>query len=300
MSGFFFVMAFNIVDDVSLTGILEELWRATRADRNNEEMMDGDRSSDPSVSPVSSSGSEERSEILPPFPQGDETLTSLLSDDFPSLDIMLGNEFLENNNQVNFRYKPNFTSPMESPHKKTVPPVKNGDAKDTEDDGTSDTMKNRRNAIAAKKNRERKKAQFNALEKEVEQLKSENDSYKKRCTALESGILTLNKELEYYKAVLANESVLSKLLHNIPNVNGINLTSSLVARKRKNEQLPVRPTKMMKSSNGRLNQSTGGVCLHVASDNVSLEFCSTCSSQAAKASSSSMHSTINTNNEQES
>ena len=294
-------MAFNILDDLSLTGILEELWCAARADRSNEEVMDGDRSSDPSVSPVSSSGSEERSEVLPPFPQGDETLTSLLSDDFPSLDIMLGNEFLEDNSQVNFRYKPNFTSPIESPHKKTEPPVKNGDAKViTGDDGMSDTMKNRRNAIAAKKNRERKKAQFNALEKEVEQLKSENDSYKKRCTALESGILTLNKELEYYKAVLANESVLSKLLQNIPNVNGINLTSSLVVRKRQNDQSPARPAKMMKSSHDHLNPSTGGVCLHVANDNVSLEFCSTCSSQAAKASSSSVHSTINTNNEQES
>ena len=300
-------MDFSALDNFSLTGNLEELWCTTRTDGNNEEMMAGEPSSDPSVSPISSSGSEERSvavEILPPFPQGDETLTSLFSDDFPSLDIMLGNEFLGSDNQVKFSYKPNFTSPVNNPDKKAVPLVEDADVK-VVDAGCdmNDAMKNRRNAIAAKKNRERKKAQFNALEREVEQLKAENDSYKKRCTALESGILTLNKELEYYKAVLANESVLSKLLQNIPNVSGINLTTSLGVHKRQNGTSPARPAKRIKSSNGQLNPSTGGICLHVANDNVSLEFCSTCSSQAAIASSVSssstpcLSSTINSNNE---
>ena len=290
------------LDDFSLTGILEELWCATRTDGRIEEMIADEPCSDPSVSPVSSSGSEERpdvAEMLPPFPQGDETLTSLFSDDFPSLDIMLGNEFLESDNQVKFSYKPNFTSPVNNPDKK---------AADVDDEsGMNDALKNRRNAIAAKKNRERKKAQFNALEREVEQLKAENDSYKKRCSALENGILTLNKELEYYKAVLANESVLSKLLQNIPNVSGINLTTSVGVRKRQNGTSPARPAKRIKPSNGQLNSSTGGICLHVANNsNVSLEFCSTCSSQAAIASSVSSSSTlcsstaINNNNEQES
>ena len=298
-------MDFSILDDFSLTGSLEELWCATRTDGNNEEMIAGECSSDPSASPVSSSGSEERHdavEILPPFPQGDETLTSLFADDFPSLDIMIGNEFLESDSQVNFSYKPNFTSPVRNADKNAVP-LKNADVKVV---NANDEIKNRRNAIAAKKNRERKKAQLNALEREVDQLKAENDSYKKRCTALESGILTLNKELEYYKAVLANESVLSKLLQNIPNVSGINLTTSLGVRKRQNGTSPSRPAKMIKPSNGQLNPSTGGICLHVANNNVSLEFCSTCSSQAALASSVTSNSTpclsssINTNNEQES
>ena len=286
-------MDFNILDNFSLTGSLEDLW--CTADGNDREMMADEASSDPSVSPVSSSGSEERSaavEILPPFPQGDETLNSLLSDDVPSLDVMLGNEIWDCERQVNFCYKPAF-----------APPVKKGDRKEGSSD-LSDPQKNRRNAIAAKKNRERKKAQFSALEKEVEKLQAENNSYKKRCTALENGIVTLNKELEYYKAVLANQSVLSKLLHNIPNVNGVNLTSSL--GKRPNGSASPGPGKVAKSSNGQLNPTTGGVCLHVAKDNVSLEFCSMCSSQAAVASSSSSSSTTsssltkNTNNEKES
>ena len=297
-------MDFSNLDDFSLTGILEELWCTTIPNGRTEEMIADEPCSDPSVSPVSSSGSEERpdvAEILPPFPQGDETLTSLFSDDFPSLDIMLGNEFLESDNQVNFSYKPNFTSSVNNPDKKAR---KSADVTVIDaGPGMNDAMKNRRNAIAAKKNRERKKAQFNALEREVEQLKAENDSYKKRCSALENGILTLNKELEYYKAVLANESVLSKLLQNIPNVSGINLTTSVGVRKRQNGTSPVKPAKRMKPSNGQLNSSTGGICLHVASNNVSLEFCSTCSSQAAIASSVSSNSsstTINNNNEQES
>lgn len=289
-------MDFNILGDFSLTGSFLELCCAT--DENNQEMMAGEPPSDTSVSPTSSPGSEERPmvsavvEILPPFPQGDETLNSLLSDDFPSLDVMLGNEFLDSDNQVNFSYKPEFAPPAV---KNDVKEINNGY-------GMSETMKNRRNALAAKKNRERKKAQFSALEKKVKDLTTENNFYKKRCATLESGILSLNKELEYYKAVLANESVLSKLLQNIPNVSGINLSSSL--NKRHNGTASPRPAKMMKPSNGQQNLTTGGVCLHVAKDNVSLEFCSNCS-QAAVASSlssnsSQQSSTKNTNNEQES
>lgn len=292
-------MDFSSLGDFSLTGSLEKLWIPT--DENEREMIAGGPPSDPSVSPVSSSGSEGRPavvEILPPYPQGDETLKSLFSDDFPSLDVMLGNEFLESDNQVHFSYKQQFL-----PHSDT--PVKDTDLK--VDSGVSDAMKNRRNAIAAKRNRERKKAQFNALEKEVEELKAENSSYKKRCVALERGILTLNKELEYYKAVLANESTLSTLLQNIPNVGGINLTSSLGKRPSGTE--PEKPAKIIKpSNNGQLGlkPTTGGVCLHVAKNNVSLEFCSSCSSQAAltasSASSASMpfSSTKNIDNEQES
>lgn len=225
--------------------------------------MADDAPSDPSVSPASSSGSEERSaavEILPPFPKG--------------------NELWDNEKQVNFSYKSAFVPPN--------PAKKDNVKEDLTELSDYEPIKDRRNAIAAKKNRERKKAQFTALEKQVEKLQAENDSYKKRCAALENGILTLNKELEYYKAVLANDSVLSKLLHNIPNVKGVNLTSSSSLGKRPNGTSPAAvPVKVIKSSNGQLNPSTGGVCLHVAKDNVSLEFCSSCSSQAAIASSSS-------------
>ena len=278
---FRFVMDFNILDDLSLTGNLIDLWCSS--DGNDWQLMADDAPSDPSVSPASSSGSEERSaavEILPPFPKGDETLNSLLSDDVPSLDIMLGNEFWDSEKQVNFSYKSAFVPPS---------PAKEDNVKeDLTELSDHEPIKDRRNAIAAKKNRERKKAQFTALEKQVEKLQAENDSYKKRCAALENGILTLNKELEYYKAVLANDSVLSKLLHNIPNVKGVNLTSSSSLGKRPNGTSPAAvPVKVIKSSNGQLNPSTGGVCLHVAKDNVSLEFCSSCSSQAAIASSSS-------------
>jgi len=288
-----------IVDNFSLTGSLEELWFTSNG--NEQEMMAGGPPSDPSASPISSSGSEERTtavQLLPTYPQGDETLKSLLSDDFASLDVMLGNEFLEGDNQVNFSYKPHPNTPMINTDVMTT------DTKVAT--GMSDAIKNRRNAIAAKKNRERKKAQFNALEREVEELRTENNSYKKRCATLESGILALNKELEYYKAVLANESALSKLLQNIPNVSGINLTSSL--GKRQNGIAFERPSKVAKPSNGQLNPTSGGVCLHVAKDNISLEFCSKCSNQATIAASplsSSpstpfLSSTKNTDNEQES
>ena len=144
----------------------------------------------------------------------------------------------------------------------------------------TDAEKSRRNAIAAKKNRERKKAQMAALEKEVESLSEENSKYKKRCSTLENAVLTLNKEVEYYKRVLANDSVLARLLENIPNVQGVRLSSSL--GKRPNGSGSSIPSKMPKLN----GSSSGGVCLHVAKDSVSLELCAHCSSLAGASSTS--------------
>ncbi|XP_065882681.1 CREB/ATF bZIP transcription factor-like isoform X1 [Dysidea avara] len=232
---------------------------------------------DSSASPVSSSGSEERPgscevnyQLLPHYQQGDEPLTSIFSDDFPLLDVVLGDDTLRMKNQPQRQQRP-ITEPQSDDTKMSS--VK-------EDAGLSDFEKSRRNAIAAKKNRERKKAQMAALEKEVESLTEENSKYKKRCSTLENAVLTLNKEVEYYKTVLANDSVLAKLLHNIPNVQGVRLSSSL--GKRPNGSGTSTPSKIPK-----LNGSTsGGVCLHVSKDSVSLELCAHCSSLAGASSTS--------------
>jgi len=272
-----FSMNFDSLDvfDFPFTGGLDKLW-STGNDAIVDEM--NGVIGDSSASPVSSSGSEERPgscevnyQLLPRYQQGDEPLTSIFSDDFPLLDVVLGDDSLQMNNQPQ-RQQCLIPKPQSSDHDKVLS-VK-------EEISLTDVEKSRRNAIAAKKNRERKKAQMAALEKEVENLSEENSKYKKRCSTLENAVLTLNKEVEYYKRVLANDSVLARLLENIPNVQGVRLSSSLGKR-------PNSSSSSMSSKMPKLNGSTsGGVCLHVSKDSVSLELCAHCSSLAGASSTS--------------
>lgn len=271
----------NLVDsldvfDFSFTGGLNDIWSAT----NDAIEMNG-ISDDLSASPVSSSGSEERPsscevnyQLLPQYQQGEE-LTSIFSDDFPLLDMVLGDDAGNNPPQKTNQPQPSITGKPQSEDE--VPSLKEV----KEELGLTDVEKSRRNAIAAKKNRERKKAQMAALEKEVDTLSEENSRYKKRCSTLENAVLTLNKEVEYYKSVLANDSVLSKLLQNIPNVKGVRLASSL--GKRPHSLGTSTPSKLPRLD----NSTSGGVCLHVSKDFVSLELCAHCSNLAGASSSSS-------------
>ncbi|XP_046570344.1 uncharacterized protein LOC124278623 isoform X1 [Haliotis rubra] len=136
--------------------------------------------------------------------------------------------------------------------------------------------RNKKNAVQAKVNREKKKLYIKCLEDQVSDLtntnghlKVENDSIKHKNTALE-------EEVQYLRAVLANESSLSRLLGNIENVQNVKLKSSFASRKRSAAMdHDYTPSKKSKQSH-----STAGVCLHVDNDTVSLEFCSKCSKMA--------------------
>lgn len=132
--------------------------------------------------------------------------------------------------------------------------------------------KNKKNAKQAKINREKKKAYIKSLEDEVDSLKTDNSNLTGRLNKMENHKNALEEEVAYLKNVLANQSTLSSLLMNIPNAN-VKLSSSFLLRKRSADhdhdyQLQTKSAKKSKMA---------GVCLHVENENVSLEFCASCS-----------------------
>ncbi len=136
--------------------------------------------------------------------------------------------------------------------------------------------KSRKNAEAARLNRLKKKQYVEDLEKTCSSLKTENVVLKTRCHEYQQRCSRLQSEVQYLQSVLLNESTLSSLIKNIPQVKEIKLSSSFTRKRPIGEPEAGTPSK--RSKNGG---HSGGVCLHVAKDVVSLEFCSNCSKQAS-------------------
>lgn len=136
--------------------------------------------------------------------------------------------------------------------------------------------RNRKNAVAARENRRKKKQYLCGLEKESAILRTEIEGLRQRCSNLEVDNERLQTEVNYLKAVISNQSMLSSLLANIPSMQGIQLTTSFIPGK----AAPGGERHSFKSSAKRArvdDQSAAGVCLHVANHGVSLEFCAECS-----------------------
>ena len=145
----------------------------------------------------------------------------------------------------------------------------------------SEVERSRKNAEAARQNRLKKKRYLEDLEKEHSEVKRENVILKTRCHEFQQRCQRLQSEVEYLKSVIANESMLSSLIQNIPNVPNVKLSSSFASRKR--PQTGSSEDSMPASKRSKSTQSTsGGVCLHVAKDQVSIEFCQHCSKQATQ------------------
>ncbi|XP_069119839.1 LOW QUALITY PROTEIN: probable basic-leucine zipper transcription factor D [Argopecten irradians] len=140
-------------------------------------------------------------------------------------------------------------------------------------------QRNKKNAVQAKINREKKKAFIKGLEDTVAELRTENDALKLNQTRMEEHQRVLEDEVQYLKSVLANQSALSSLLQNIPNVQNIKLSTSFNRRKR-GANLDHDYTEHHTSAKRSKNFSTAGVCLHVDDGHASLEFCSHCSKNA--------------------
>lgn len=137
--------------------------------------------------------------------------------------------------------------------------------------------RNRKNAEQAKLNRQRKKVYVQSLEKTVKESQGHVDMLQKRLEAETAEKDSLKQEVEYLKAVLANQSALAGLLKNIPSVGGVNLSSSFMSQKRSAEMdHSYTPNKKQCSQ----PLTSAGVCLHVDDDNVSLEFCYHCAKKA--------------------
>ncbi|KAF0036572.1 hypothetical protein F2P81_011884 [Scophthalmus maximus] len=135
-----------------------------------------------------------------------------------------------------------------------------------------------KNAIAARLNRLKKKEYVNTLEKKVGGLSTENNMLKQENSQLTKRVEELEDETRYLRAVLANESMLSQLLSRLSGVNGMKLSSSLFQGPNSNDHDYALPRKRVKVEE---KETSGGICLHVDKNHVSVEFCTKCAESAS-------------------
>lgn len=135
-----------------------------------------------------------------------------------------------------------------------------------------------KNAIAARLNRLKKKEYVNNLERKVGILSTENGMLKQENCQLTKRVEELEDETRYLRAVLANQSVLAQLLSRLSGVNGMKLSSSLFQNSNPNDHDYALPRKRAKVKE---KETSGGVCLHVDQNHVSVEFCRECAESAS-------------------
>ncbi|XP_044207769.1 CREB/ATF bZIP transcription factor [Thunnus albacares] len=135
-----------------------------------------------------------------------------------------------------------------------------------------------KNAIAARMNRLKKKEYVNSLEKKVGIMSMENNILKQENSQLTKRVEELEDETRYLRAVLANESMLAQLLSRLSGVNGMKLSSSLFQGPNTNDHDYALPRKRVKVEE---KETSGGVCLHVDKNHVSVEFCTKCAESAS-------------------
>jgi hypothetical protein len=95
--------------------------------------------------------------------------------------------------------------------------------------------RNRKNAMAARANRQKKKEYVVGLENQITSLYTENETLKDKCTKMEGEMTSLKKEVAYLRSVLANDSALSSVLSGLCNVKDVRFSSSFVGGKRGRE-----------------------------------------------------------------
>lgn len=177
--------------------------------------------------------------------------------------------------------------------------VQCGKGQISEEDEKSIAERNKRNAIAARENRQKKKKYVEGLENDVAKLKEENKTLKTRNESMTTMIRKLSDEVKYLRSVLANESTISLLLKSVASTPGISLSSSVIQssgiegnekenkegekqyvtrskKRRSDDCLESTPSKRTRST------SSGGVCLHVNHGKVSLELCAKCERKATQ------------------
>ncbi|XP_028838670.1 CREB/ATF bZIP transcription factor isoform X2 [Denticeps clupeoides] len=134
-----------------------------------------------------------------------------------------------------------------------------------------------KNAIAARMNRLKKKEYVSGLEQKVGSLTTENRFLQQENGQLHTRVEELENETRYLRAVLANESMLAQLLSRLTGVSGMKFSTSLFQGPDKNDHDYAMPTKRVKVEE---RDTSGGVCLHVDKDHVSVEFCTKCAESA--------------------
>lgn len=153
-------------------------------------------------------------------------------------------------------------------------------------------------AEKAKEQRQRKKKFVQELQDTIEELKQEKAGLQQVNTQLNDKIGSLQEEISYLKGVIANQSELAKILRSVANIPGISINCSVLkndqgemGKNNKRKCVPAgkkgvnlsdenaKKRRMDIEVNGEL-ENNAGVCVHVQSGKVSLEFCPECSKKA--------------------
>lgn len=133
--------------------------------------------------------------------------------------------------------------------------------------------KSRKNAIIAKRNREKKKQLMELMEVRCDKLTVENEELNSDNGKLRHRVKNLEEEVFYLKSVLANQSSLSNVLSTLNNVDqqgSVRFSSSFDSNKYKKNA----------ANQPQVDVSSGGICLHVDGNQVSIEMCAKCAQMA--------------------
>ena len=162
-------------------------------------------------------------------------------------------------------------------------------------------------AIKAKEQRERKKKYIVDLNDTVEELKRDKAGFQRVTAQLNCTIKELKDEISYLKGIIANQSELASILKSVSNTPGIEVSCTFLQddwnnsnaelsdgkkNKRKRETIEGCSKHGVKRNNSNekrkkfdhlsnCENGDAGVCVHVRSGKVSLEFCAECSRKAS-------------------
>ncbi|KAJ7382685.1 hypothetical protein OS493_033477 [Desmophyllum pertusum] len=158
-------------------------------------------------------------------------------------------------------------------------------------------------AEKAKDQRERKKKYVQELQGTIEELQRDKAGLQQVTTQLSDTIEGLRDEIRYLKGVITNQSELARILRGVANTPGISLSCNVLQNNEGNDgktnkrkyddpatdsgkkgvnvrQENSKKRKLDKNANSEVDTIDAGVCVHVQSGKVSLEFCAECSKKA--------------------
>jgi hypothetical protein len=141
-----------------------------------------------------------------------------------------------------------------------------------------------KNALNARINRQKKKAYIASLEAQRARLGDENRRLKSALSEVTGERDDLRDEVDYLKLVLTNESVLARLIEGInggPSTAQLSAAIGVPGRKRKcTVDSGYSPSS--EKYDAKAEAPTGGVCLHVRQDQLSVEFCHRCAQMSER------------------
>lgn len=152
-------------------------------------------------------------------------------------------------------------------------------------------------AEKAKEQRERKKKYVQELQDTIAELKRDKAGLQQVTVQLSEKIESLKDEISYLKGVITNQSELATILRSVANSPGISISCSVLhdseSNSGKNHKRKFDPAGKEGENMGQDNNkkrkvdknvvetgNNAGVCVHVQSGKVSLEFCAECSKKA--------------------